>query len=133
LSIWDRRRLVPLGLLWAALLRVYCDPMALTIVKRKADRAFSGGCERTATHVQLSRREDGSCEYEPGSCLDRIWTTGDWSRSSDTVAVWTSSKMNRPRLFVIYANSLTEVDSDTLGHQHGFAGSTMLLSSAATP
>jgi hypothetical protein len=132
-SLWDGRRLMSLGLLLVALLTLYFDPVALVVEKMKADRVFSGTCEHTVTFVQLVLRDDGSSEYEPGSFLDRNWTTGHWSRSGDTIAVWTSSEMTRPRLLLIQSNGLNELDADPFGHHHGFAGSTVELRSMETP
>lgn len=116
-----------------ALLTLYFDPVARIIEKTKADRVFSGTCEHTVTFVQLILREDGSSEYEPGSFLDRNWTNGHWSRSGDTIAVWTSSEVIMAFLFLIQSNGLNELDANSFGHHHAFAGSTERLRSTEMP
>jgi len=132
-SIWDGRRLISLGLLVITILAICFNPVAWITEKMKADRVFSGSCEHTVTIVQMILRKDGSSEYEPGSFMDRNWTKGHWSRSGDTIAVWTSSLGAKPRLLMIENNGLSELVEDSLGHRHGFAGSTVRLRSSETP
>lgn len=87
---------------------------------------FRGTCEHTVTFVHLVLREDGSCEFEPGSFLDRNWQVGTWTRSGDTVHVDIEQARNAGPTdmdLLVTGEGLWGFAADSV-HAHGFAGMT---------
>lgn len=86
---------------------------------------FEGACEHTVTFVHLIMREDGSCEYEPGSFLDRNWCDGRWKRVGDQFLVQVhdvSSGSDLTMSLIRGTNSLQVMEPDSFGHGHVFVG-----------
>ena len=99
----------------------------------KGPVVFSGTCEHTVTFVHLILHEDGSCEFEPGSFLDRNWQNGTWDQSKDTVRVRVEEARKAGPVemdLLITSEGLRELSGDKL-HSHGFAGNTVVISSLA--
>ena len=93
----------------------------------KSRVVFEGTCEHTVTYVHLVLRENGSCEFEPGSFLDRNWQEGIWTRAGDTLHLQMSGSRNQAAMSMELQTTpqgLVEISSDTLSHAHGFAGKT---------
>jgi hypothetical protein len=114
--------LLPLAAVALIFFRV--DAMIVSALKSRV--IFAGTCEHTVTFVHLVLREDGSCEFEPGSFLDRNWQSGEWHRSGDTVHVGIEEARNTDPMkmeLLITGEGLRELSKDTL-HAHGFAGTT---------
>ncbi len=102
----------------------------LVVDEFRGKPVFNGTCEHTVTFVHLVLRDDGSCEYEPGSFLDRNWQKGTWTRSGELVHVQLLERGSANSFQMklrIQEDGLHETKSpsaDESMHLHGFRGLT---------